>query len=149
VTVAAEIERQRKSDEQRGLNVDLLSTRVGAVFDAADASVSGEEGGHESLRQSLIDLAACAEALAVELPPPLQWQEQNERRILKLAQRQRSRQKVPPPPPPPKRCSGCHKLKPAEEFGRNKANRDGLMYTCKACHRSRTERPAAERATAA
>lgn len=31
-------------------------------------------------------------------------------------------------------CSACKQKKPLEEFGRCAANKDGLQYSCKACH---------------
>lgn len=75
MTVHAEIQAQREVDQTSAPGLLLFTTRVSAVFDAAEAQASGEVGGEESLRQSLIDLAACSEALASRLPPPDQWPE--------------------------------------------------------------------------
>lgn len=34
-------------------------------------------------------------------------------------------------------CSTCGKSKPLSEFNKNKHNKDGLTYSCKACRRKR------------
>lgn len=104
---------------------------MGAVFDASEATAAGEEGGYESLRQSLIELAAVSEAMADNLPPPLQWMEQNERRAERLAQRQRYRAEAKARAV--KRCCRCGDDRPVTEFGRNKASPDGRVYACKVC----------------
>src|SRR2546421_6650138 len=39
-----------------------------------------------------------------------------------------------PPTEPTKRCPNCRLVKPATEFPRNRATRDGLATYCKPCH---------------
>lgn len=92
-TADADIERQREAERKLPMTVDLLDTRVSAVLDASAATVAGEAGGQESLRQSLIDLASCAGAMADHLPPPTQWRDGDERHAERLAYRQRWREK--------------------------------------------------------
>jgi hypothetical protein len=95
VAVHTEIQAQREADQTRAPSLPLFTTRVSAVFDAAEAHASGEEGSAEGLRQSLIDLAACSEALASQLPPPDQWPEAIES---EAAIRQRLAVAEAPPP---------------------------------------------------
>lgn len=66
----AEVDRQREFDSRHHPTCDLLLRRVAAVLDAEEASRRREEGAAYALRQSLIDVAATAEALAAELPAP-------------------------------------------------------------------------------
>jgi hypothetical protein len=47
-----------------------LHARMAAVVGAQRALAAREEGSLPALRQSLIDLAALAEGLAEQLPPP-------------------------------------------------------------------------------
>lgn len=65
MTVARrEIERRRQVDEARGVSLAGLPGRVRAVIEAFHARQAGEEMASEALRGALVDLAACAEALA-------------------------------------------------------------------------------------
>lgn len=41
------------------------------------------------------------------------------------------------PPPDAKRCGTCRTIKPAAEFNRNKATKDGLHPDCRPCHRGK------------
>ena len=93
MTADADIQRQREAERKQPPTVDLLDTRVGAVFDASAATVDGEDGAAPSLRQALIDLAAVAEAMADDLPPPDQWQTDAERYAERQVKRQRWRAK--------------------------------------------------------
>ncbi|MET0306292.1 MAG: hypothetical protein ABW196_08695 [Solirubrobacterales bacterium] len=92
-TADADIERQRKAEQKRPMTVDLLDTRMTAVFDAGTAVLDREDGAAPSLRQSLIDLAAVAGALADDLPPPDQWAIDAAREAEREAKRQRWRVK--------------------------------------------------------
>jgi hypothetical protein len=93
MTADADIERQRKAESKQPATVDLLDTRMSAVFDAGTAVFDREDGAAPSLRQSLIDLAACAGALADDLPPPDQWAVDAARNAEREAKRQRWRVK--------------------------------------------------------
>jgi hypothetical protein len=68
--VRAEIERQAELDANWQGYADVLEARMVAVRDARRAFALQEVGGAWAYRQSLIDLAAVAELLAGELPPP-------------------------------------------------------------------------------
>ena len=65
-----DIARQRQHDQGWPQNLSLLAARVRSVADAQRASLEHLEGALPALRQSLVDLAACAEGLADSLGPP-------------------------------------------------------------------------------
>jgi hypothetical protein len=65
--VRAEIDRRRRLDADRGAHLGLLGVRVRAVAEAQRATLDRAEGAAPALRQSLVDLAAVAEALADDL----------------------------------------------------------------------------------
>lgn len=66
----ADIDRRRRIDADRGCNLGLLAPRIRSIADAQRALAAREEGAGPALRQSLVDLAACAEAVAADLPDP-------------------------------------------------------------------------------
>lgn len=63
-----DVDRQRRLDTDRGAHLGLLGPRVRAVAEAQRAITGREEGAAPALRQSLVDLAAVAEAVADDLP---------------------------------------------------------------------------------
>ena len=69
MSAAREIERQRRRDRHYRPNLDLLGARLHAVVDAQRAIAAREVGAGPALRQSLIDVAAVAAALADDLSP--------------------------------------------------------------------------------
>ena len=77
VTVAAidDVQHQRRIDRDHGGGQDLLHARMSALLDAERAVADGEDGAVPAYRQSLVDLAAAAEQLAEQLPPPSAWAE--------------------------------------------------------------------------
>lgn len=68
--VRVDVAQQRQRDSNHtGYQGDLVA-RMGAVIGAQEALARREEGAPYALRQSLVDLAAVAELLADDLPPP-------------------------------------------------------------------------------
>jgi hypothetical protein len=61
------VDRVRNRDRDFGANSDLLAARMLAVVEAQRAHALHEAGAVDSLRASLIDLAAISEALAGDL----------------------------------------------------------------------------------
>ena len=69
VATRRDIDRQRQHDRHWPQNLSLLGVRVRAVAEAQRATLTQQEGAAPALRQSLVDLAACAEAVADDLEP--------------------------------------------------------------------------------
>jgi hypothetical protein len=67
----ADISSQQVRDHGHPIPQDTLIARMGAVLGAQEARARREQGADSTFRQSLIDLAAIAELIADELPPPV------------------------------------------------------------------------------
>ena len=65
----ADIDRVRMRDDEFGATQDLLLGRMRNVIQAQRAHTCRKAGAVPSFRQSLVDLAAVAEALADEMHP--------------------------------------------------------------------------------
>lgn len=68
--VRDDIEQQKAYDTRRAMNEDVLRARYQGTLQALDALLAEESGARWALRQSLIDLASCAELMAAEMPTP-------------------------------------------------------------------------------
>jgi hypothetical protein len=68
-TIRRDVDRQRQHDRHHPCHLSLFATRVRAVVEAQRAVAARSEGAGPALRASLIDVAACAEALADDLGP--------------------------------------------------------------------------------
>jgi hypothetical protein len=66
----ADIERVKQHDADYGANQDLLLGRIRNVIQAQRAHSCRQAGAVPAFRQSLVDLAAVAEALASEMRTP-------------------------------------------------------------------------------
>jgi hypothetical protein len=73
MSVAADVELQRRLDAERGGQQAALLARMRAVIGAQRALAAGELGAREALRQSLVDVAAAAELLAEDLELAEGW----------------------------------------------------------------------------
>jgi hypothetical protein len=68
--VRRDIERTKLNDSNHDGHQGALLARMRAVIGAQQAVAAGELGAGYAFRQSLVDLAAAAEAVAAELPAP-------------------------------------------------------------------------------
>jgi hypothetical protein len=70
IATRQDIDRQRQQDRHHPQNLSLLATRFRAIIEAQRAVAERQEGALPALRQSLVDVAAAAEAVAegIELP---------------------------------------------------------------------------------
>jgi hypothetical protein len=68
-----DVEWVKRRDANFGGEQAVLYARMQAVVDAQRALRANEVGARYALRQSLVDLAAVAEAVAADLPSPSVW----------------------------------------------------------------------------
>lgn len=73
MSVAAEIELQRRYDAPRGGQQQALIARMRAVIGAQRAFAAGEPGAREALRGALVDVASAAELCAEDLELGEDW----------------------------------------------------------------------------
>jgi hypothetical protein len=65
------IDRQRDHDHRRDrVGISLLKARFDAVLEAKEAVLGNEQHAVFAYRQSLVDLAACAELMAEKMRAP-------------------------------------------------------------------------------